>query len=58
MKETKLDELIEQASRLGLKDLTNIQKKTFPIILNKVNTLIISPTGTGKTEQPFYQYFI
>ena len=57
MKEIELDELIKQANRFGFKDLTNIQKKTFPIILNKVNTLIISPTGTGKTEAAILPIF-
>ena len=57
MKETRLDELIVQVNRLGFKDLTKIQKKTFPILLNKVNTLIISPTGTGKTEAAILPIF-
>jgi len=30
--------------------LTDVQEKTIPIILNKKNSLIISPTASGKTE--------
>ncbi len=30
--------------------LTDVQEKTIPVILNKKNSLIISPTASGKTE--------
>ena len=30
--------------------LTDVQKKTTPVILSKKNALIISPTASGKTE--------
>ena len=30
--------------------LTDVQEQTIPIILNKKNALIISPTASGKTE--------
>ncbi len=45
-----MEKLFCQISNLGFKELTNIQKKVIPIILRRRNTLIISPTGTGKTE--------
>ena len=57
MNESTLNDLIEHIQSLGFKSLTNIQKKAVPIILNKVNTLIISPTGTGKTEAAILPLF-
>ncbi|MEM3403611.1 MAG: DEAD/DEAH box helicase [Nitrososphaeria archaeon] len=50
MEEFELNKLIEHAKKLGFEGFTSIQNKAIPIILRKVNTLIISPTGTGKTE--------
>lgn len=44
------EKFLYHVSRLGFKTLTNIQKKAIPVIINKINTLIIAPTGTGKTE--------
>lgn len=35
---------------LGFKTLTPIQKKAVPIIAQKRDTLVIAPTGSGKTE--------
>ncbi len=35
---------------LGFKQLTQIQKKASPIIFQKKDTLVIAPTGSGKTE--------
>ena len=34
----------------GFSDLTEIQKKASPIILQKKDCLVIAPTGSGKTE--------
>ena len=34
----------------GFNKLTEIQKKAIPIILQKKDSLIIAPTGSGKTE--------
>ena len=34
----------------GFSNLTEIQKKATPIILQKKDCLIIAPTGSGKTE--------
>jgi ATP-dependent Lhr-like helicase len=48
--ENTYEKLLYHASRLGFKTLTSIQKKAIPVIINKINTLIIAPTGTGKTE--------
>jgi len=42
--------LIAKFSSLGFKQLTEIQKKAVPIIYQKKDTLVIAPTGSGKTE--------
>ncbi|MEK6965352.1 MAG: DEAD/DEAH box helicase [Thermoproteota archaeon] len=35
---------------LGFKQLTEIQKKAVPVIFQKHDSLVIAPTGSGKTE--------
>ena len=40
----------EKFHSIGFKQLTDIQKRALPIIYQKVNSLIIAPTGSGKTE--------
>lgn len=35
---------------LGFEHLTEIQKKAAPIIYQKIDSLVIAPTGSGKTE--------
>ena len=42
--------LQEKFRLLGFKQFTNIQKKAIPIVSQKKNSLIIAPTGSGKTE--------
>ena len=42
--------LEEKFRSFGFEQLTNIQKKAVPIIYQKKNSLIIAPTGSGKTE--------
>ena len=42
--------LIAKFYSLGFKQLTEIQKKAVPIIYQKKDTLVIAPTGSGKTE--------
>ncbi len=42
--------LEEKFRSFGFEQLTNIQKKAIPIIYQKKNSLIIAPTGSGKTE--------
>ncbi len=42
--------LIAKFHSLGFKQLTEIQKKAVPIIYQKKDTLVIAPTGSGKTE--------
>ena len=40
----------EKFHSLGFKQLTDIQKRALPIIYQKIDSLIIAPTGSGKTE--------
>ena len=52
-KKTKLpldSSLITKFNSLGFKQLTEIQKKAIPTIYQKKDTLVIAPTGSGKTE--------
>ena len=42
--------LEEKFRSFGFEQLTNIQKKAVPIIYQKKNSLVIAPTGSGKTE--------
>jgi len=41
--------LEEKFRSFGFEQLTNIQKKAIPVIYQKKNSLIIAPTGSGKT---------
>ncbi|MBI5697208.1 MAG: DEAD/DEAH box helicase, partial [Thaumarchaeota archaeon] len=45
-----LDSIIAKFHRLGFTQLTEIQKKALPYIIQKKDSLIIAPTGSGKTE--------
>ncbi len=42
--------LTTKFNQLGFQRLTDIQKKAIPVILQKKDSLIIAPTGSGKTE--------
>ena len=42
--------LEEKFRSFGFEQLTNIQKKAIPTIYQKKNSLVIAPTGSGKTE--------
>jgi ATP-dependent helicase Lhr and Lhr-like helicase len=42
--------LITKFHSLGFEQLTEIQKRASPIIFQKKDTLVIAPTGSGKTE--------
>ena len=51
MKKQLLDpKLTTKFHSLGFKKLTNIQNKAVPIIFQKKDSIIIAPTGSGKTE--------
>lgn len=45
-----LDSVLDKFHRLGFLQLTEIQKKALPLIIQKKDSLIIAPTGSGKTE--------
>ena len=42
--------LEEKFHSLGFEQLTDIQKRALPIICQKIDSLVIAPTGSGKTE--------
>jgi ATP-dependent Lhr-like helicase len=51
-------EIIKKSVKeLGWERLTPIQKRAFPVVLRKKDSLLISPTGTGKTEAAIIPIF-
>jgi len=47
--------LVKLLPKFGYERLTEIQQKTIPkILLDNKDLLIISPTGSGKTEAVFF----
>ena len=42
--------IVEKFQTFGFSNLTDIQKKASPRIIQKYNSLVIAPTGSGKTE--------
>jgi ATP-dependent Lhr-like helicase len=50
-------DFIAKLVKLGYKKLTPVQEKAIPIILEGNNTLVISPTGSGKTEAAILPIF-
>ena len=50
-KETKDEPLVREIFlKEGFKSLTAIQKKAIPVISRKINSILVAPTGSGKTE--------
>ena len=54
MLSTKVRKII---SKYGYTSLTPIQEKAIPYIISEFNTLIIAPTGSGKTEAALFPIF-
>src|SRR5437899_3039928 len=50
-------ELEEKFRQLGFKNLTDIQRKASPIIFQKIDSLVVAPTGSGKTETAIIPIF-
>ncbi|MEE8187448.1 MAG: DEAD/DEAH box helicase, partial [Nitrososphaerales archaeon] len=44
------NQVSERFSKLGWKRLTPIQSRAYPVILRRRNSLLVAPTGSGKTE--------
>ncbi|VVC05374.1 putative ATP-dependent RNA helicase [uncultured archaeon] len=42
---------------LGFENLTEIQKKAIPVIFHKIDSLVVAPTGSGKTETAIIPIF-
>ncbi|MDK2876330.1 MAG: ATP-dependent helicase Lhr and Lhr-like helicase [Archaeoglobaceae archaeon] len=53
-----IDEKIEKALKaVGIDELTDIQKRTFEVVISGKNALVIAPTGSGKTEAAMIPIF-
>ena len=53
----KIDDMQKRFSSIGFENLTEIQRKAIPLILDKKNSLLIAPTGSGKTESAVIPIF-
>ena len=42
--------IIEKFRQEGFRSLTTIQQKALPVISRRINSLLVAPTGSGKTE--------
>ena len=45
--------IIDKYKKEGFDSLTAIQRKALPVILRKLHSLIVAPTGSGKTESGY-----
>ncbi|MDI9643470.1 MAG: DEAD/DEAH box helicase [Archaeoglobales archaeon] len=46
-----IDERLERALKeIGIEKLTDLQKRAFEVVLSGKNTIVMAPTGSGKTE--------
>ncbi len=48
--QSQLPDIQEKFRNLGFEHLTEIQQKAVPVIYQKIDSLVIAPTGSGKTE--------
>lgn len=51
------DQVRESVLKRGMLPLTEVQERAIPVILRGENALLISPTGTGKTEAAMIPVF-
>jgi ATP-dependent Lhr-like helicase len=49
--------LTDKFCSLGFENLTDIQKKAVPVVYQKIDSLIVAPTGSGKTESSVIPIF-
>ena len=49
--------IIDKYKKEGFDSLTAIQRKALPVILRKLHSLIVAPTGSGKTEAAIIPIF-
>ena len=49
--------LTDKFRSLGFENLTDIQKKAIPVVYQKIDSLIVAPTGSGKTESSVIPIF-
>ncbi|MEM2030787.1 MAG: DEAD/DEAH box helicase, partial [Archaeoglobaceae archaeon] len=53
-----MDERLRRALKsVGIHELTDLQKKAFETVYSGEDTLIIAPTGSGKTEAAMVPVF-
>jgi len=50
-------DIIDRFKRIGYDKLTPIQKKALPVLSRQINALLVSPTGSGKTESAVIPIF-
>lgn len=55
--QTRIERIRAKFSALGFDDLTEIQRKAIPLILRQESSLLIAPTGSGKTESSVIPIF-
>lgn len=51
------EQIVESFRREGFRNLTKIQKISYPVISRKQNCLLVAPTGSGKTEAAMMPIF-
>ncbi|MEM4574996.1 MAG: DEAD/DEAH box helicase, partial [Archaeoglobaceae archaeon] len=53
-----MDERLKRVlESVGIQELTDLQRESFDLIYSGKNTLIVAPTGSGKTEAAMIPIF-